>query len=462
MRLDLESLVSGCEDTLTDKEAKILAACFEYAYESVGGIVRKTGGSYFRHPWNVARILAERQVNALIICAALNHDTLEELADGATDLPGAIKKEAKKFKDYLTKKLQSKEPGAPDYTKEIKFVVDLVKAVTNTNKKDYIGYLRSIFAIKGKRLREGAIMIKAADDIDNIVDIGTQERFTSGGNLRSDILNVYWRLREKASRTMRNLEEYKPEHYLAMAKALPSKLASLLWNSAKSAIRNGIFSVPSTLYLDFGAWANYPGFPGHEIAKRGFKNLCFLSLYKEYLKKEGMLTPDPYEYDELDNVHFFYRRLGKVTERILEGLTSRIYGIGMRHGNREMKAGLDEVRWQLGHEEFGFKTLDRRTHKTEGHQIHPPTERKSSSYARAGSIEELEEGYSLLRPTTRLKKSVREIFHGVVDKYLRAFADKRELHDMADDLITQYAHAKASCEIIKKIRNDFDYQLEMC
>ena len=62
-----------------EEDVKLIRECYNYAYDKHFGQKRISGEDYIYHPLNVALILTDIKADCKCICAALLHDTIEDI-----------------------------------------------------------------------------------------------------------------------------------------------------------------------------------------------------------------------------------------------------------------------------------------------------------------------------------------------------------------------------------------------
>ncbi|MCK4387993.1 MAG: HD domain-containing protein, partial [Dehalococcoidia bacterium] len=72
--MDISSLVSKASEYLPADKAKLIQAAFEFASKAHQGQLRKSGEPYLEHPLHTAMTLADLQLDADTLIAALLHD----------------------------------------------------------------------------------------------------------------------------------------------------------------------------------------------------------------------------------------------------------------------------------------------------------------------------------------------------------------------------------------------------
>lgn len=141
----LESLLQKIAQYNPEANVEVITKAYNYAYEGHKNQYRKSGEQYIIHPVEVAKILAELEMDTDTIAAGLLHDVLED-----TD---------------VTYEKMEEEFG--------KIIADLVDGVTKLGKIKYKSKeetqaenLRKMFLAMGKDIR--VILVKLADRLHNM------------------------------------------------------------------------------------------------------------------------------------------------------------------------------------------------------------------------------------------------------------------------------------------------------
>ena len=110
---DLELLLGKLEHLHDQEGLSLIAKAFRFAAEAHRGQVRESGEPFFRHPFEVACILADMELDVVTVAAALLHDVLEDTEVTREELEEAFGPEVTSLVDAVTKlariPFQSKE-----------------------------------------------------------------------------------------------------------------------------------------------------------------------------------------------------------------------------------------------------------------------------------------------------------------------------------------------------------------
>ncbi len=111
--MDFSKLSEKVGGYLPPEKAKVVQVAYDFALKAHEGQLRKSGEPFVEHPLQVALILAELQLDASSLAAALLHDVPEDSGISLTQIEKGFGKEIAKLVDGTTKlgKLSLKIPG---------------------------------------------------------------------------------------------------------------------------------------------------------------------------------------------------------------------------------------------------------------------------------------------------------------------------------------------------------------
>jgi GTP pyrophosphokinase len=101
--MSLAELVEKAKEYLSPEKIALVEDAYKFAAKAHQGQVRKSGDSYIEHPLQVAFILAELQLDASTLAAALLHDVPENCAIPVAELETKFGPEVAKLVDGTTK-----------------------------------------------------------------------------------------------------------------------------------------------------------------------------------------------------------------------------------------------------------------------------------------------------------------------------------------------------------------------
>ena len=112
-QIELPVLLDACAHYLPPEKLAIIKAAYDFADEAHEGQSRRSGGPYIEHPLAVALELADLQLDATAIAAALLHDVLEDSTITLSKIEEKFGKDVAKLVDGVTKlaKLSLAAPG---------------------------------------------------------------------------------------------------------------------------------------------------------------------------------------------------------------------------------------------------------------------------------------------------------------------------------------------------------------
>ena len=99
----LEALIERVRAYHPSVDTELLAKAYRFAQEAHAGQLRDSGESFFSHPVEVARILADLEVDVATIAAGLLHDVLEDTPVTVEELEQAFTPEIARLVDGVTK-----------------------------------------------------------------------------------------------------------------------------------------------------------------------------------------------------------------------------------------------------------------------------------------------------------------------------------------------------------------------
>src|SRR5262245_51922202 len=97
------ALVEQVQRYLTPADVEAIRRAFEFARDAHEGQIRESGDPYITHPLAVAETIAELQLDAGTIVAALLHDVAEDTAISIQDIETRFGSEVARLVDGVTK-----------------------------------------------------------------------------------------------------------------------------------------------------------------------------------------------------------------------------------------------------------------------------------------------------------------------------------------------------------------------
>jgi len=101
--MDSISLLQKAKEYLPPEKITLVEAAYEFALKAHKGQVRKSGDPYLEHPVQTATTLAELQLDAATLAAALLHDVPEDCGVRLTEIEAKFGPEVSKLVDGVTK-----------------------------------------------------------------------------------------------------------------------------------------------------------------------------------------------------------------------------------------------------------------------------------------------------------------------------------------------------------------------
>lgn len=150
---DVDKLIS---ENFTDSDKNLVREAFDFAYKAHMGVSRKSGEPYFIHPYKVALILKELNMDAVTIISGLLHDTIEDV-------------------DSVTTETIKNKFGS-DVTKIVYGVTKITNLKYHSRKEKFNENLRKMVIFMAKDIR--VIIVKLADRLHNMrtLDVFTNEK----------------------------------------------------------------------------------------------------------------------------------------------------------------------------------------------------------------------------------------------------------------------------------------------
>ena len=233
-----------------DAPIAMVQQAYELARNAHEGQIRASGEEYICHPLGVAKILADLQIDALTISAALLHDVVEDTTFSLEDLEKLFGKEVAMLVDGVTK---------------------LSRIEYKSKEEQQLENFRKMFLAMAKDIR--VILIKLADRLHNMRTLKhmpehkqrriaqeTQEIFAPLAH-RLGISNIKWELEDLAFRYL------EPEKYYELVEKVKQK------RREREQIISSAVAILSDRLGEVNIRADIQGRPKH-----------FYSIYKKMLK----------------------------------------------------------------------------------------------------------------------------------------------------------------------------------
>ena len=101
--MSFSELIAKIQWYLPSKKVALVEKAYEFAVKAHNGQMRMSGEPYINHPLQVAMILAELQLDASSIAAALLHDVPENCGIPVSEIEASFDSEVAKLVDGTTK-----------------------------------------------------------------------------------------------------------------------------------------------------------------------------------------------------------------------------------------------------------------------------------------------------------------------------------------------------------------------
>ncbi len=246
----IEDIIEKIRVYQPDAPFDLVRQAFSFARTAHTGQIRASGEEYIFHPLGVAKILAELQIDAMTISAALLHDVVEDTAVSLEDLEKIFGKEIAMLVDGVTK---------------------LNRIEYKSKEEQQLENFRKMFLAMAKDIR--VVLIKLADRLHNMrtlkhvpehkqrrIASETMEIFAPLAH-RLGISNVKWELEDLAFRYL------EPEKYYELVEKVKQK------RREREQMINEAVRILSERLAEVGIAAEIQGRPKH-----------FYSIFKKMLK----------------------------------------------------------------------------------------------------------------------------------------------------------------------------------
>ncbi len=196
--IGIDDLISQMKTYLPEEAAAAVDKAYRFAQTAHEGQLRVSGAEYISHPLGVAKILADLQLDAVTISAALLHDVVEDTAVTGEDLEKQFGKEVAMLVDGVTK---------------------LSRIEYKSKEEQQLENYRKMFLAMAKDIR--VVLIKLADRLHNMRTLkfmpAEKQRETARETLeifaplahRLGIFRVKWELEDLAFRYLEPDSYYK-------------------------------------------------------------------------------------------------------------------------------------------------------------------------------------------------------------------------------------------------------------
>ncbi len=214
--MEVTALLDATARYLPPEKVELIKAAYDFAASAHEGQTRKSGEPFIEHPLAVAMTLAELQLDATAIKAALLHDVPEDSHVTLVKIEEKFGKDVAKLVDGVTKlaKLQLAAPGETRFS-------------GNTTYERQAENLRKMLVAMAEDLR--VVFIKLADRLHNMRTLEAmppeKQTDTARETLeiyaplahRLGIWEIKWQLEDLAFRFL------EPQHYKSLARLIANK-----------------------------------------------------------------------------------------------------------------------------------------------------------------------------------------------------------------------------------------------
>jgi GTP diphosphokinase / guanosine-3',5'-bis(diphosphate) 3'-diphosphatase len=210
---DLTSLLTTVEKYNRNVDRELIARAFAFSQDAHSGQKRRSGESYFNHPLEVARILAELQLDQMTVVTGLLHDTVEDTVASLEQIEKVFGPEIAALVDGVTKISKitfqtSEEKQAENFRKMILAMaqdlrVILVKLADRTHN---MRTLQHMAPDKQNRIAQETLEIYAP--LANRLGLSAMKRELEDMGLRYTKPEIYYKLVTQVAKKMKEREKY--------------------------------------------------------------------------------------------------------------------------------------------------------------------------------------------------------------------------------------------------------------
>lgn len=210
---ELNSLISTIEHYNKKVDRELIAKAFKFSHDAHSGQKRKSGESYFYHPVEVARILAELQLDPMTIVTGLLHDTVEDTVATLEQINATFGPQIAALVDGVTKISQitfqtSEEKQAENFRKMVLAMAkDLrVILVKLADRLHNMRTLQHMSPDKQSRIAQETLDIYAP--LANRLGLSAMKRELEDLGLRYTKPEIYYKLIQQVSKKIKEREKY--------------------------------------------------------------------------------------------------------------------------------------------------------------------------------------------------------------------------------------------------------------
>ena len=210
--MSFDQLIEKAQGYLPPERIALVEDAYNFASEAHDGQVRKSGDPYIEHPLQVALTLAELQLDASALAAALLHDVPENCGIPISELEAKFGSEVSKLVDGTTKlgKLSLHVPSAATRESQAENLRKMLVAMAED--------LRVVFIKLADRLHNMRTLDALSPEIQRSIAQETLEIYAPLAH-RLGILELKWQLEDLSFRYL------EPEKYHQIAKLVAARRA---------------------------------------------------------------------------------------------------------------------------------------------------------------------------------------------------------------------------------------------
>jgi guanosine-3',5'-bis(diphosphate) 3'-pyrophosphohydrolase len=210
--MGLAELIDKAREYLPPEKVALVEGAYKFAAEAHEGQVRKSGDAYIEHPLQVALILAELQLDAAALAAALLHDVPENCGIPVKELEAKFGSEVSKLVDGTTKlgKLSLQAPTTAARASQAESLRKMLVAMAED--------LRVVFIKLADRLHNMRTLSALTPEMQRTIAQETLEIYAPLAH-RLGIWELKWQLEDLSFRYLA------PERYRQIAKLVAARRA---------------------------------------------------------------------------------------------------------------------------------------------------------------------------------------------------------------------------------------------
>ncbi len=209
----LRELLSNVKKYNPDSDISVIAKAFHFSQEAHKGQKRSSGESYFYHPLEVAKILAELKLDATTIATGLLHDTVEDTVATLEQIENDFGPQIKALVDGVTKISKitfqtSEEKQAENFRKMVFAMANDIRVIL-VKIADRLHNMRTLNHLKPeKQARIAQETLEIYAPLANRLGLSSIKRELEDLGLRYTKPEIYYKLVTQVSKKIKEREQY--------------------------------------------------------------------------------------------------------------------------------------------------------------------------------------------------------------------------------------------------------------